>query len=163
VIWAAGVQASPLGEVLARQTGATLDRAGRIHVNRDLTLPNAPEIYVVGDLAHIEQDGAMVPGVAPAAMQMGEYVASVVRARLRSELAHVEPFQFHDKGAMATVGRAFAVVQLRRWKFSGFPAWITWLWVHIFYLTQFTNRLLVVIQWGWSYLTRNRSARLITE
>jgi NADH dehydrogenase len=163
VIWAAGVQASPLGEVLSRQTGSTLDRAGRIHVNRDLTLPNAPDIYVVGDLAHIEQDGAMVPGVAPAAMQMGEYVASVVRARLRSELASVEPFQFHDKGAMATVGRAFAVVQLRRWKFSGFPAWITWLWVHIFYLTQFTNRLLVVIQWGWSYLTRNRSARLITE
>jgi NADH dehydrogenase len=163
VIWAAGVQASPLGEVLARQTGATLDRAGRIHVNRDLTLPNAPDIYVVGDLAHLEQDGAMIPGVAPAAMQMGEYVASAVRARLTSERLHVEPFQFHDKGAMATVGRAFAVVQLRRWKFSGFAAWVTWLWVHIFYLTQFTNRLLVVIQWGWSYLTRNRSARLITE
>lgn len=163
VIWAAGVQASPLGEVLARQTGATLDRAGRIHVNRDLTLPNAPDIYVVGDLAHLEQDGAMIPGVAPAAMQMGEYVASAVRARLTSERSHVEPFQFHDKGAMATVGRAFAVVQLRRWKFSGFAAWVTWLWVHIFYLTQFTNRLLVVIQWGWSYLTRNRSARLITE
>jgi NADH dehydrogenase len=163
VIWAAGVQASPLGEVLARQTGATLDRAGRIHVNNDLTLPSAPDVFVIGDLAHIEQDGVMVPGVAPAAMQMGEYVASVIRTRLRSDLAPVAPFQFRDKGAMATVGRAFAVVQLRRWKFSGFAAWVTWLWVHIFYLTQFTNRLLVVIQWGWSYFTRNRSARLITE
>jgi NADH dehydrogenase len=163
MIWAAGVQASPLGEVLARQTGATLDRAGRVHVNGYLTLPNAPDVFVIGDLAHIEQDGAMVPGVAPAAMQMGEYVASVIRTRLRSVFAPVETFQFHDKGAMATVGRSFAVVQLRRWKFSGFAAWITWLWVHIFYLTQFSNRLLVVIQWGWSYLTRNRSARLITE
>lgn len=163
VIWAAGVQASPLGEVLARQTGATLDRAGRIHVNGDLTLPNARDLFVIGDLAHLEQEGSMVPGVAPAAMQMGVYVASVVQARLRSDSAPVQPFRFHDKGAMATVGRAFAVVQLRRWKFAGFAAWITWLWVHIFYMTQFTNRILVVIQWGWSYLTRNRSARLITE
>ena len=96
-------------------------------------------------------------------MQMGAYVASVIQARLRSATASVEPFRFHDKGSMATVGRAFAVVQLRRWKFSGFAAWVTWLWVHIFYMTQFTNRLLVVIQWGWSYLTRNRSARLITK
>jgi NADH dehydrogenase len=163
VIWAAGVQASPLGKVLARQTGAPLDRAGRIEVNPDLTLPNAPDIFVVGDLAHIEQDGALVPGVAPAAMQMGEYVASVLRARLGQDSPSVGLFRFRDKGAMATVGRAFAVVQLRRWKFSGFAAWITWLWVHIFYLAQFTNRLLVVIQWGWSYITRNRSARLITE
>jgi NADH dehydrogenase len=163
VIWAAGVQASPLGKVLARQTGATLDKAGRLHVNPDLTLPNAPTIFVIGDLAHIEQDGALVPGVAPAAMQMGEYVAAAIRARLTENSLPVGPFQFQDKGAMATVGRAFAVVQLRRWKFSGFAAWITWLWVHIFYLTLFTNRLLVVIQWGWSYLTRNRSARLITD
>ena len=163
VIWAAGVQASPLGEVLARQTGASLDRAGRIHVNSDLTLPKAPDIFVIGDLVHLEQEGALVPGVAPAAMQMGEYVGAVLKARVRAGAAAVGAFQFHDKGAMATVGRAFAVVQLRRWKFAGFSAWLTWLWVHIFYLTQFTNRLLVVIQWGWSYLTRNRSARLITE
>jgi NADH dehydrogenase len=163
VIWAAGVQASPLGRVLARQTDATLDRAGRIQVNPDLTLPNAPHIFVIGDLAHVEQEGALVPGTAPAAMQMGEHVASVLRERLGPDSKGVGAFQFHDKGAMATVGRAFAVVQLRRWKFSGFAAWITWLWVHIFYLAQFTNRLLVVIQWGWSYLTRNRSARLITE
>jgi NADH dehydrogenase len=162
VVWAAGVQASPLGKVLAQQTGAALDRAGRIQVAPDLTLPNHPEVFVIGDLAHLEQNGGLVPGVAPAAMQMGEYVASLMRARLQSASQPIEPFVFHDKGAMATVGRAFAVVQTRRWKFSGFAAWVTWLWVHIFYLTQFTNRVLVVIQWGWNYLTRNRSARIIT-
>ena len=162
VVWAAGVQASPLGKVLAQQTGAPLDRAGRIQVSPDLTVPNHPEVFVIGDLAHREQHGGLVPGVAPAAMQMGEYVASVIKARIHPESAPIEPFVFHDKGAMATVGRAFAVVQTRRWKFSGFAAWVTWLWVHIFYLTQFTNRVLVVIQWGWNYLTRNRSARIIT-
>ncbi|MEY4668197.1 MAG: hypothetical protein RL518_896 [Pseudomonadota bacterium] len=162
VVWAAGVQASPLGKILASQTGATLDRAGRVPVLPDLSIPGYPEIFVIGDLAHVEQEGALVPGVAPAAMQMGDYVASVIGNRITKGPTPLPPFAFRDKGAMATVGRAFAVVQLRRWKFSGFPAWITWLWVHIFYLAQFTNRLLVVIQWGWNYLTRNRSARIIT-
>ena len=162
VVWAAGVQASTLGRILSQQTGAPLDRSGRILVQSDLSMPNHSNVFVVGDLAQIVQDGNPIPGVAPAAMQAGEYVAEVVRAHLEEPDAKVPPFRYVDKGSMATVGRSFAVVQLHRLKFSGFTAWIVWLWVHIMYLTQFTNRLLVVIQWGWSYFTRNRSARIIT-
>jgi NADH dehydrogenase len=162
VVWAAGVQASPLGQILARQTGAILDRSGRIQVGKDLSIPNHSNVFVVGDLALIVQDGAPVPGVAPAAQQTGEYVAEVIRARIQSREGDLAPFRYSDKGAMATVGRSFAVAQIRRFRFWGFGAWIMWLWVHIFYLTQFANRLLVVIQWGWSYFTRNRSARIIT-
>ena len=162
VVWAAGVQASSLGAILSKQTGAPLDRSGRILVQSDLSIPNYSNVFVIGDLAQIVQDGKPIPGVAPAAMQAGEYVAEVVRLRIEKPDAKPLPFRYVDKGSMATVGRSFAVVQLHRLKFSGFVAWIVWLWVHIMYLTQFTNRLLVVIQWGWSYFTRNRSARIIT-
>jgi NADH dehydrogenase len=162
VVWAAGVQASGLGKILSQQTGAPLDRSGRILVRSDLSVPNHSNVFVIGDLAQIVQDGKPVPGVAPAAMQSGEYVAEVIRLRIEHPDVEPRPFRYIDKGSMATVGRSFAVVELRRFKFSGFGAWIVWLWVHILYLTQFTNRLLVVIQWGWSYFTRNRSARIIT-
>lgn len=163
VLWAAGVQASPLGRMIAEQTGATLDRAGRIRVSPDLSVPGHPNIFIIGDLALITHDNKPVPGVAPAAMQTGEYVAKLLQEKIAGAAALPGPFQFHDKGAMTTVGRSYAVVQLRRISFAGFMAWLLWLWVHIFYLTQFTNRILVVIQWGWSYFTRNRSARIITE
>ena len=162
VVWAAGVEASGLGKILSQQTGAPLDRSGRILVRPDLSVPNHPNVFVIGDLAQIVQDGKPVPGVAPAAMQAGEYVAEVIRLRIERPDGEPQPFRYIDKGSMATVGRSFAVVQLRRLRFSGFGAWIVWLWVHILYLTQFTNRLLVVIQWGWNYFTRNRSARIIT-
>ena len=163
IVWAAGVQASGLGKVLSQQTGASIDRAGRILVRPDLSLPHHPNVFVIGDLAQIVQDGKPVPGVAPAAMQSGEYVADVIRLRIEHPEVEPQPFRYVDKGSMATVGRSFAVVQLRRLRFSGFSAWIVWLWVHILYLTQFTNRLLVVIQWAWNYFTRNRSARIITS
>jgi NADH dehydrogenase len=162
VVWAAGVQASALGKVLSQQTGAPIDSAGRILVRSDLSVSKHPNVFVIGDLAQLVQDGKPVPGVAPAAMQAGEYVADVIRLRIKHPQEEPQPFRYVDKGSMATVGRSFAVVQLRRVKFSGFAAWVVWLWVHILYLTQFTNRLLVVIQWGWSYFTRNRSARIIT-
>jgi len=158
VLWAAGVQASPAG----RWLGAEMDRAGRVLVQSDLSVPGHPEIFVVGDTAHVEQDGALLPGVAPMAMQEGRYVARVVRARVRGENLP-PPFRYVDKGTLATVGRAFAVADIRGLKLSGFVAWVTWLAVHIFYLIGFRNRVLVMFQWAWAYLTYQRGARLITH
>jgi NADH dehydrogenase len=156
VLWAAGVAASPL----ARSLGVPLDRSGRLIVEPDLTVPGHPEVYVVGDLAHVEQDGKPVPGVAPAATQMGHHAARNLVRGLRGEPR--EPFRYVDKGSMATIGRGAAVAQIGRFKLSGTIAWLLWLFVHIYFLIGFRNRLLVLLQWAWSYISYDRGARLIT-
>jgi NADH dehydrogenase len=161
ILWAAGVDASPLARVLARATGAALDRSGRISVEPDLSLPGHPEIFVIGDMANFShQTGKPLPGVAPLAMQQGRYVADLIRRRLAG--GTLPPFRYKDRGSMATVGRAAAVVDLGWIRFAGFFAWLTWLFVHLMYLVEFGNRVLVLIQWAANYFTRNRSARLIT-
>jgi NADH:ubiquinone reductase (H+-translocating) len=158
VLWAAGVAASPVGASL----GAPVDRAGRVVVQPDLSVPAHPEVFVAGDLAHFEQDGAVVPGVAPAAMQMGRHAAANVRRLLRGEATR--PFRYRDKGSLATIGRNSAVAQFgRRLKLSGFVAWVAWLAVHIFFLIGFRNRLVVMFDWAVAYLTYQRHARLIFE
>jgi NADH:quinone reductase (non-electrogenic) len=155
VVWAAGVAASPL----ARSLGAPLDRAGRVKVLPDLTLPSHPEVQVVGDLAAFEQEGALVPGVAPAAMQMGRHAARNVRRALAGE----PPLRFHyvDKGSLATIGRRSGIALFGTLRLWGLLAWLAWLGVHIFFLIGFRNRLVVLISWAWAYFTYQRSARLI--
>jgi NADH dehydrogenase len=154
IVWAAGVKASSLGSALV-PLGATLDRSGRVAVNPDLTIPGHRNIHVVGDLAAVTSDGKPVPGVAPAAMQMGRYVADVIRGERSG------PFRYRNKGNLATIGRSAGVADFGRVRFSGFPAWAAWLGVHIFFLIGFENRLLVMIQWAWNYVSRSRSARLV--
>jgi NADH dehydrogenase len=162
VLWAAGVEASPLGKLLAEATGAETDRAGRVVVGPDLSLPGRPEVFVIGDLANYpHQTGKPLPGVAPVAMQQGHYVAELIARRARGE-PPPGPFHYRDRGNMATIGRAAAVADLGWVRFSGLFAWLVWLFVHILYLIQFQNRLLVLVQWAWNYFTLNRSARLIT-
>jgi len=162
VVWAAGVQASPLGAALARATGAELDRQGRVIVEPDLSVAGHPEVFVLGDLAHARQaDGRPWPGVAPVAMQQGAYVARLIARRLRGQ--PTKPFRYRDRGSMAVIGRSAAVAQIGKLRLSRFSAWLVWLLVHLMYLVEFENRLLVLLQWGWNYVTRNRSARLITE
>ncbi|MCE9532057.1 MAG: NAD(P)/FAD-dependent oxidoreductase [Planctomycetes bacterium] len=162
VMWAAGVRASPLGKLIADATGATLDRGGRVVVEPDLSIAGHPNLFVVGDLAAAKfPDGKPLPGVAPVAMQQGKYVANVIIRRLEGNTP-AEPFRYWDKGSMATIGRNAAVVDLYWFRFSGWFAWMTWLFVHIMYLVHFQNRLLVLMQWFWNYVTRNRAARLIT-
>ena len=156
VVWAAGVAASPLGKSL----GVAVDRAGRVPVNSDLTVPNAPEVFVIGDLAIVIQDGKPLPGVAQVAIQGGNYVAKVIGLILKGQ--PFPPFVYHDKGSMATIGRASAVAQIGKIKLSGFIAWLAWLFVHIVFLIGFRNRLAVVWEWAWVYLTYDRGARLIT-
>jgi NADH:ubiquinone reductase (H+-translocating) len=151
VIWAAGVAASPLG----RSLGAPLDRAGRVKVEPDLSVPGHPEIFVAGDLASI--DG--VPGIAPAAKQMGRHAALNIRNRLAGKPA--APFRYRDYGQLATIGRNAAVAILGKVKLSGFPAWLVWLVAHIYFLINFRNRLIVMIDWGWAYITYQRYARII--
>jgi len=160
VLWAAGVQASPLGRVLSEKTGVPLDRAGRLMVEPDLSLKGHPEILIVGDLAHFEQDGKMVPGVAPTAMQQGRYAARLVIARMRGETQ--KPFHYWDKGSLATIGRNRAVAIIGRFHFSGYLAWLIWLFVHLLYIVEFENRMLILFQWAYDYFTHNRGARLIT-
>jgi len=162
VLWAAGVRASPLGDVLAGQTGADQDRAGRVIVEPDCTLPDHPEVFVVGDLAHYAyQTGEPLPGVAQVAMQQGRYAARVVRARLDEK--SIGAFRYRDYGNMAVIGRNAAVADLGRLKLSGYIAWLAWLFIHLMHLVGFENRLLVFMQWAWNYLTHNRAARLITR
>ena len=162
VLWAAGVKASPLGRILSEATGAALDRAGRVIVGPDLSLPGHPEIFVIGDLALFrDRMGEPLPGVAPVAIQQGRYVATLLRRRLQGE--GLPPFRYRDHGQLATIGRAAAVADFGRIRFSGYFAWLTWLFVHLMNLVQFESRLLVFMQWSWNYLTRNRSARLITS
>jgi len=164
VVWAAGVTASGLASTLAELTGTEQDRAGRVTVEADLTLPGHPEIYALGDMVRVRgRDGTAValPGLAPVAMQQGRYAASAVRARVEGRTA--PPFRYRDKGNLATIGRASAVADIKGVRLSGFIAWVTWLVVHLFYLVGFQNRLLVLLRWTFSFLTRGRGARLITE
>ena len=160
VIWAAGVTTTPLAGVLAEKAGGQLDRQKRVIVQADLTIAGHPEIFVIGDLAHCEEDGAPLPGVCPVAMQQGRYAAWAIRQRLRGEAQ--PPFRYFFKGNLAVLGRAAGVADFRRFQFSGLPAWLLWLFVHILYLAQFRNRILVFIRWGFQYLTFDRGARLIT-
>ena len=162
VLWAAGVQASPLGKMLSEQTGTEIDRAGRLRVNANMSLKNHPEIFAIGDMALYQPEGAeALPGVCQVAMQEGEFVAKLIAARIQDQS---EPAQFHYKnlGDMATIGRAAAVADLGRFKFTGWTAWMMWLFIHVLSLVEFENRLLVMTQWAWNYIFRNRSARLIT-
>ncbi len=164
VLWAAGVRASSLGKALADATGCEIDRSGRLILEPDLTLKGHPEILVIGDLGNFShQSGRPLPGVAQVAIQQGRYAASTVRARLQGRSRPSFPaFQYHDRGNMATIGRAAAVVELPWLRFSGLIAWLAWLFVHLLNIVAFQNRMLVLIQWAWSYFTFNRSARLIT-
>jgi NADH dehydrogenase len=157
VLWTAGVVPSPAGRWLA----APVDRQGRVLVEKDLSLPNHPEVFVIGDAAHAEEDGRLLPGLAPVAMQEGRHVAQVIRRRLIGE-APPRPFHFVDKGDLATIGRGYAVAVVRNLHLSGFAAWLVWLGVHIFYLIGFRNRFLVLLEWGWAYLTYQRGARIIS-
>jgi NADH dehydrogenase len=164
VTWAAGVTASSLAARLAERSGAEIDRAGRVTVRPDLTLPGYPEVFAIGDMVRVTTaDGTpeLLPGVAPVAMQQGRYAARVVRARLRGR--EEGSFRYRDKGNLATIGRARAVADLHLVRLSGFPAWVTWLMVHLWYLVGFQNRLLVFIRWSISFFTRGRGARLITN
>jgi NADH dehydrogenase len=164
VVWAAGVAASSLGARLAELTGAERDRAGRVTVEPDLTLPGHPEVFALGDMVSVRgADGAptVLPGVAPVAIQQGRYAAKVVRARLGSHQPPA-PFHYRNKGNLATIGRSAAVADIKGLKLSGNIAWVTWLVVHLFYLVGFQNRLLVIIRWTSSFVTHGRGARLIT-
>jgi NADH dehydrogenase len=161
VLWAAGVHASPLGKILAERTGVRLDKAARVCVDPNLSIPGHPEILVTGDLAFIEENGKEIPGVAPAAMQQGRYVARLIAARLRGQPA--EPFHYHDKGSLATIGRNHAVAVIGGLNISGYPAWLLWLFVHLLYIVEFESRVLIAIQWAFAYFTFNRGARLITK
>jgi NADH dehydrogenase len=161
VLWAAGVQASPLANALGQASGAEVDRAGRVKVLPTLTLPGHPEVFVVGDMALLAgADGKPLPGVAPVAMQQGRYAAQLIRAR--EEGRGLPPFRYKDKGSMATIGPAAAVAQIGPLKLSGYLAWLAWLFIHLLYIAEFDNRLLIMIQWAYNYVTRNRGARLIT-
>jgi len=159
VLWAAGVAPSKFGGVLERCAGAKLDRQGRVMVGPDLTIPGHPEIFVIGDLACVEQDGKPLPGVAPVAMQQGRYAARAILERLRGR--QPEAFRYFNKGSLAVIGRAAGVADFGRLRFHGFLAWLLWLFVHLMYLVQFQNRLVVFIHWGFLYLTFDRGARLI--
>jgi len=155
ILWGAGVAASALG----KQLGAELDRAGRVRVNEDLSLPGHPEVFVAGDLANLQQDGKPIPGVAPAAKQMGTCAAENMLARIGNQ--PTMPFRYTDWGALATIGRHSAVAQLPTLRFSGILAWWFWLVLHILFLIGFRSRIIVLINWAWSYFTYERGARII--
>ena len=156
VLWGAGVQGSPLAKTL----GVPLDRSGRVRVMPDLTIPGASEVFVIGDLAAVEQDGKPVPGVAPAAMQGGKYAAKAILATPGGRPR--KPFRYVDKGSLATIGRAAAVGEIGKLHLSGFVAWAAWCLIHVFFLIGFRSRVLVMIEWGWLYLFHDRGSRLIT-
>jgi NADH:ubiquinone reductase (H+-translocating) len=168
ILWAAGVAASPLGKKL----GVPIDRAGRVLVNPDLSLPDHPEVFVIGDLAALKDaSGKLLPGVAPVAIQEGRFVAKLIAREVKSGAPSFPrsvregggfDFHYHDKGSLATIGRAAAVAQFGKIHISGFMAWLAWLFIHILFLIGFRNRVLVFIQWAWSYFTYERGARLIT-
>jgi NADH:ubiquinone reductase (H+-translocating) len=161
VLWAAGIKASPLGKVLADRTGAEVDRVGRVIVEADLSIAKYPNIFVVGDLSNYPHQGERpLPGIAPVAMQEGEFVAKLIASRLKG--AEAPKFKYEDFGSLAVIGRNAAVVDLGFVKFSGFLAWLAWLFVHIYFLIEFDNKLVVMVQWAWNYFTRKQGARLIT-
>lgn len=162
VIWAAGVTVSDFGRQLANRTGAETDKSGRIHVRPDLTVANYPDIFIVGDLAFATKpDGQPLPGVAQVAMQGGAYAAKTIRERVRGK-RDSKPFHYFDKGDLAVIGRASAVADIFGVHLSGFLAWLVWLFVHLMYIVEFQSRILVLIEWGFLYLTFSRGARLIT-
>jgi NADH dehydrogenase len=154
-VWAAGVTASPLAGLLAAATGGETDRAGRVAVEPDLTLPGHPEVYAIGDMVAVRDQP--LPGVAPVAMQEGRHVARAIARDTNT------PFRYRDKGNLATIGRRRAIADIKGLHFSGFPAWVLWLGLHLFYLIGFQNRLLVLTRWTFSYVTRGRGARLIHD
>ncbi|HSH02376.1 MAG TPA: NAD(P)/FAD-dependent oxidoreductase [Anaerolineae bacterium] len=161
VLWAAGVKVAGLGEHLAEVAEAETDRMGRIMVNADMSVGVFKELFVLGDLAHYaHQTGEPLPGVAQVAMQQGKYVAKLILAQL--EGSRLAPFKYNDKGNLAVIGRNSAVAHIGRWEMSGFPAWLIWILVHIHFLIEFDNKILVLVQWAWNYWTRKRGARLIT-
>ena len=164
VVWAAGVKGSPLGSFLARSLGdqVQLDRVGRVQVDAFCNVPSHPEIYVIGDMALQHGDSGPLPGVAPVAIQQAQFVARRIAKQLKGR-QQVKPFKYWDKGNMATIGRSNAVVESGRWRMKGKLAWLAWLFIHILYLARFENRVMVLFQWAWNYVTRNRAARLITH
>ncbi|MFM6190587.1 NAD(P)/FAD-dependent oxidoreductase [Planktothrix sp.] len=162
ILWAAGVKASTMGEAIARTTQVQLDRVGRVMVEPNLTVSNYPNIFVIGDLANFSHQGDKpLPGVAPVAQQQGIYVAKLIQKRLKNQT--LPPFHYIDYGSLAVIGRNQAVVNLNFLKFSGLMAWLAWVFVHVFFLIEFDNKLLVMIQWAWSYFTSQGGARLITN
>ncbi|HEV7942412.1 MAG TPA: NAD(P)/FAD-dependent oxidoreductase [Solirubrobacteraceae bacterium] len=165
VVWAAGVTASPLAAALGQAAGAEIDRAGRLLVEPDLTLPGHPEVFALGDMVQVRDPHSdrphPLPGLAPVAMQQGRYVGALISARLKG--SSLPPFHYRDKGSLATIGRGHAVAEVRGLRLSGVIAWVTWLLVHIFYLIGFENRVLVLLRWSYSFFTKGRSTRLITE
>ncbi|NIP39525.1 MAG: FAD-dependent oxidoreductase [Candidatus Dadabacteria bacterium] len=161
VLWAAGVRASRLGRVLHKRTGAEIDSIGRVVVENDLSIKNYPELLVIGDLANFShQTAAPLPGVAPVAMQQGMYAAALIKKRIEDE--EYRPFKYSDKGSLAVIGRNSAVASIGRFNVKGFFAWLIWLFIHIRYLVEYDNKVLVLTQWAWNYFTRKRGARLIT-
>ncbi|MEB3291987.1 MAG: NAD(P)/FAD-dependent oxidoreductase [Synechococcales bacterium] len=161
ILWAAGVKASDLGQVLEEKAGASRDRIGRVMVEPDLSIANHPEIFVIGDLANYAHQGEKpLPGVAAVAMQQGEFLAELLEKQSRNE--SLPQFKYMDLGSMAVIGHNEAIVDMGFIKFSGFFAWLAWVVVHIYYLIEFDNKLVVMIQWAWNYFTRNRGARIIT-
>ncbi len=165
VVWAAGVTASPLAGELANASGGELDRAGRLTVEADLTLPGHPDVLALGDMVRVRDarsgESKALPGLAPVAMQQGRHAARLIVGRLAGRPP--APFHYRDKGTLATIGRASAVADLPGVRLSGFPAWLAWLFVHLFYLIGFENRMLVIIRWAYSFLTHGRGTRLITD
>lgn len=158
ILWAAGVQPSSLGA----QLGAELDRAGRVVVTPELNVPTHPELFVIGDMCHAQNEaGQTLPGLAPVAMQQGRHVARTILRLFEGQSA--KPFHYADKGQMATIGRSRAIVQVGNLRYAGWPAWMTWLFIHIYYLIGFRNRLIVFLDWMWSYATYKRGARLIVD
>jgi NADH:ubiquinone reductase (H+-translocating) len=161
VLWAAGVKASAMGGILAEHTGVELDRVGRVMVEQDLSIKGYPQIFVLGDLANFTKpDGKPLAGVAPVATQEGKYVADLIVKRLEGKTSPA--FEYNDAGSLSVIGRHSAVADFGKIKMSGFFAWLIWVFVHIYYLIEFDNKLVVFIQWTWSYFTRKRGARLIT-
>jgi NADH dehydrogenase len=165
VVWAAGVTASPLAQSLGQATGAEVDRAGRVTVEPDLTLPGHPEVLAIGDMVRVRDaatgEARVLPGVAPVAMQQGRYAGRLIKDRLAG--CHTPPFHYRDKGTLATIGRARAVADISGIRLGGFVAWVAWLAVHIFYLIGFENRMIVLLRWAYSFFTRGRGSRLITD
>jgi NADH dehydrogenase len=160
ILWSAGVKASPLGAIIAERFGLQVDRQGRVPVEPDLSLPGYPDIFVIGDLADFShQDGKPLPGVATAAMQEGQYAARLLKKRLQGK--KTAPFHYYNKGNLAVIGRNAAVAEIKGFRFSGTPAWLVWVFVHIRFLIEFDHKILVLIQWAWNYFTRKRGARLI--
>ena len=169
VLWAAGVRAAPLAEALAKAAGAAQDRLGRLIAEPNCTLAHHPNVFVIGDMARCDAaDGQPLPGVAPVAMQQGAFVAQVIRARLdragdSATADSAARFRYRDRGSMATIGRAAAVADLGWVRFSGYAAWLAWLLLHVAFLIEYQNRVLVLLQWAWNYFTWGRSARLIVD